>query len=42
VFPTGLGPAVAEIADGAGVRYDSGVAAARIRLFRERGSSFST
>jgi hypothetical protein len=34
--------ALAEIADGAGVRYDSGVAAACIRLFREGRCDFST
>lgn len=38
----GLDLALAEIAGGAGVRYDSEVVAACIRLFRERGFSFST
>lgn len=38
----GLDLALAEIAEGAGVRYDSGVAAACIRLFREGRFNFST
>jgi hypothetical protein len=42
VFPSGLDLAPAEIAEGAGVRYDNDVAAACIRLFRAGRFSFST
>ena len=37
----GVGPALAEIVDGAGKRYDTEVAAICVRLFRERGFAFS-